>query len=201
MPAGTSKRKTALRPQSQAPSRDGRIPMCQVRHKTLFSLLKWPEKDAPSGPQRQISTQRGFTLIEIMVAVAIVATLAGIAIPSYSDYLDRAQITKAVSEIHMLGLEIRAYDISNGNLPNDLADIGRDTLMDPYGNPYQYGNYAVIPPGQRRKDQFLVPINSDFDLYSMGPDGNSVPPLTAAMSRDDIIRANDGGYLGVASDY
>jgi general secretion pathway protein G len=49
-----------------------------------------------------------------------------------------------------------------------------------------------------RKDRFLVPINSDFDLYSMGKDGESVPPLTAQKSRDDIIRANDGAYIGPA---
>jgi len=46
-----------------------------------------------------------------------------------------------------------------------------------------------------------VPINSDFDLWSMGPDGKSVPPLTAKASRDDIVRANDGTFYGWASDY
>ena len=48
------------------------------------------------------------------------------------------------------------------------------------------------------KDRFLVPINSDFDLYSMGKDGKSQMPLTAKDSRDDIIRANDGAYIGLA---
>jgi len=46
-----------------------------------------------------------------------------------------------------------------------------------------------------------VPINTDFDLYSMGPDGRSAPPLTAKHSRDDIVRANDGAFIGLASDY
>jgi general secretion pathway protein G len=55
--------------------------------------------------------------------------------------------------------------------------------------------------GNPRKDHFLHPINSDFDLYSMGKDGDSVAPLTAQKSRDDIIRANDGGYYGVASNF
>jgi general secretion pathway protein G len=52
-----------------------------------------------------------------------------------------------------------------------------------------------------RKDRNLVPINTDYDLYSMGADGKSVPPLTAMASRDDIIRANDGQYIGLASRY
>ena len=52
-----------------------------------------------------------------------------------------------------------------------------------------------------RKDHRLVPINSDYDLYSMGKDGRSVSPLTARHSHDDIIRANDGDYVGLAKDY
>jgi general secretion pathway protein G len=46
-----------------------------------------------------------------------------------------------------------------------------------------------------------VPINTDFDLYSVGPDGNTQPPLTAPVSRDDIVRANDGRFIGKAEDY
>ncbi len=52
-----------------------------------------------------------------------------------------------------------------------------------------------------RKDRFLVPINSDYDLYSMGADGESVEPLTAAKSRDDIVRASDGAFVGVAENF
>jgi general secretion pathway protein G len=55
--------------------------------------------------------------------------------------------------------------------------------------------------GQARKDRFLVPINTDYDLYSMGPDGRSVAPLTANASRDDIIRASDGTFIGRACDF
>ena len=52
-----------------------------------------------------------------------------------------------------------------------------------------------------RKDRNLVPINTDYDLYSKGPDGASSPPLTARAGQDDIVRANDGAYIGVAADY
>ena len=52
-----------------------------------------------------------------------------------------------------------------------------------------------------RKDKNLVPVNSQYDLYSPGPDGESVPPFTAQKSRDDIVLANDGGYIGLAADY
>ncbi len=46
-----------------------------------------------------------------------------------------------------------------------------------------------------------MPINSDFDLYSMGPDGRSVSPLTSSLSRDDIVRANNGRFVGTAASY
>jgi len=52
-----------------------------------------------------------------------------------------------------------------------------------------------------RKDRFLVPINSDFDLYSMGPDGESKPPLNAKSSRDDVIRAANGAFYGLAEKF
>jgi len=54
---------------------------------------------------------------------------------------------------------------------------------------------------QARKDRFLVPINTDFDLYSMGKDGESVPALTAAKSRDDVVRAANGAFIGLASKF
>jgi general secretion pathway protein G len=52
-----------------------------------------------------------------------------------------------------------------------------------------------------RKDHNLHPLNSEFDLYSLGKDGRSSPPLTAQASRDDVIWARDGDFVGLASDY
>jgi general secretion pathway protein G len=47
----------------------------------------------------------------------------------------------------------------------------------------------------------LVPVNSDYDLYSMGPDGDSKPPFTAKASRDDIVRASNGSWIGPVSEF
>ena len=52
-----------------------------------------------------------------------------------------------------------------------------------------------------RKDRFLVPLNTYYDLYSKGKDGDTDEDLQADKSRDDIIRANDGGYIGLAYKY
>ena len=46
-----------------------------------------------------------------------------------------------------------------------------------------------------------MPVNSDFDLYSMGADGESSAPFTAKNSHDDVVRANNGAFIGLAEDY
>ena len=74
--------------------------------------------------------------------------------------------------------------------------------MDPWGSPYVYVNYA--DSGSKsliRKDHFLHPLNSEYDLYSIGPDKKSSAPITAKDSYDDVIRADDGAFVGLASDY
>ena len=144
---------------------------------------------------------RGFTLLELMITIAISGTLAGIAIPIYTSQINKVRIFKAISDIKLIEDEIEAYRTGNGNIPASLDDIGRTSLTDPWGNPYQYANHALIPPGKRRKFHGTVPINLEYDLFSMGPDGVFKPPLTALQSRDDIVRADDGRYVGPACEY
>jgi general secretion pathway protein G len=145
---------------------------------------------------------RGFTVIELMLGMAIVALLAGIAYPSYQRYSERARVAQAVIDIGSISAAVKAYAVDNLSYPGDLDEVGKGGMKDPWGNPYQYTNLDEIKgKGKARKNKNLVPINSDFDLYSKGKDGQSVSPLTAKASRDDIVRANDGRFIGLASDY
>jgi general secretion pathway protein G len=91
------------------------------------------------------------------------------------------------------------YEVSNGNLPATLAVVTTGSILDPWGNPTQYVD--IVSGGSPRLDAFLAPLNTTFDLYSMGKDGLSQIPLTAGESWDDIVRGNDGTYLGLASAY
>jgi general secretion pathway protein G len=137
-----------------------------------------------------------------MIVVGIIMTLAAIAIPSLQQARNAARYAKAVGDINALEADIVTYETSNFTLPNTLTDIGRGDLLDPWGNPYVYTNYAdVTKQNLIRKDRFLHPINSDYDLFSAGMDGKWKAPLTAADSQDDVIRANDGAYVGLASQY
>ena len=141
----------------------------------------------------------GLTLIEITIVLAIVGILAGAAVPAYIGYVGRARVQNAIADITTISLAIDQFIGESNTPPADLAAVGQANFLDPWGNPYQFYNVVTATGnGQLRKDQFLVPINSDYDLYSMGEDGQSSSPLTAAGSRDDIIRANDGQYVGLA---
>ena len=147
---------------------------------------------------------RGFTLIEVVIVIAIVAILAAIAMPVFSSMREKAQVAVAISGIRMIEQTIASYVVDKADYPASLADVGFGTLKDPWGKPYQYFKIYGLgkkATGKARKDRFMVPINTDFDLYSMGPDGVSTSALTAKPSQDDIIRANDGGYVGRAADY
>ena len=212
--------------------------------------------------------QQGFTIIELAIVTVIVGLLAGLAVPTYLGYLDKARITRCIAEIRYISRAIDSYKTAYDVYPNTLADAGAGDIVDPWGNPYEYLNIAalslpgnngnaggngngggngnsggnsggngnaggnggggngngggggnsgawqwILPNeayaaaggnasrGRPRKDRFLHPINSDYDLYSMGKDGESVEPLTARKSHDDIIRANDGSFVGLAVEF
>ena len=146
---------------------------------------------------------RGVTLIELAIALAIIAVLAGAAIPKYIDYRERIRVAQAITDIGGLNVRLRNYMVDNNHVPPpDLNAINAAGMPDPWGAPYVYFNVRTAKGhGGVRKNKNLVPINSDFDLYSKGKDGASVGPLTAGVSRDDVILANDGKFIGLASDY
>jgi general secretion pathway protein G len=153
-------------------------------------------------PCRVVRGRRGgFTLIEILIILALIAILATIAVVVYGNITERTRIARAMADIVTIDSEISTFEMMNERLPNDLSEINRANFLDPWGNPYVYLNFAVSGNGLCRKDYALHPLNTEYDLYSKGKDGQSQPPLTASQSRDDIIRANDGQYVGLASDY
>lgn len=146
--------------------------------------------------------ERGFTLVEIVIVIAIAGILIWIGVPVVQGYMDRARVAQAVSEIGDMSTKIRAQIRSKGALPDSLDAAGFGGRVDPWGHPYQYLNlFTSKGNGVARKDKKLAPLNSDFDLYSVGADGDTAASLVNAKSRDDIVRARDGGFIGLASDF
>lgn len=151
---------------------------------------------------RLIRRHRGFTLLELMITIAIIGIISSIATLSYNGYIDTTNNATAKSHIRMLSLIIKDYANENGTYPDNLNNVGNDNFLDPWGHPYQYLNLSSQNAvGMARKDHNLVPLNTHFDLYSKGKDGQSFPPINIPVSKDDIIFANDGEYIGIAKDY
>jgi general secretion pathway protein G len=137
-------------------------------------------------------------MVELLSVIAIVCTVWALGVPNLHEAIERARVTQAISDISAISLNLTSLD----SLPDDLSALG-PAQLDPWGRPYQYTKF---PPGGQaplgaRRDRFVVPINTTFDLYSVGKDAGSAVPLTAQASQDDIIRANDGSYIGLASKY
>lgn len=146
----------------------------------------------------------GFTLVEVLSVTAVIGLLAGLGLPQVRSVVQRARVARAITDIAAIQVDLMALEAANQPLPSTLAGVGRGGILDPWGRPYVYFPFPPgthrIPAGARR-DRFLVPVNTTFDLYSLGPDGQSAAPFTAAASLDDVVRANDGGYLGPASGF
>jgi general secretion pathway protein G len=169
--------------------------------------------------------KEGFTLLELVIVIAIMGTLAAIAMPIYGKMLDGARGNIAVNDIKALQQEIDLFREANGRPPDCLDELPGGNRVDPWGNPYKYLNTSDATEKDKggggekdeddvgecssnldgggkekaRKDRNMTPLNNDYDLYSMGPDGETVAPLTAKASHDDIIRAGYGEYIGVAA--
>jgi general secretion pathway protein G len=165
-----------------------------------------------------LSSPRGrgilaFSLIELLICIALISTLAAIVTPMYAEMMDDVRNSRSRMELIALTEAIDDYDQLNGHYPVTLDELeGRLPRTDPWGEPYQYlrireslreigKSGRLDAPAGARKDRFMVPLNLDYDLYSKGKDRATVPPLTAAASHDDIIRAMEGGYFGLAKTY
>ncbi len=277
-----------------------------MKHESTF-ILGMPSFRTTRRSRSCLRHAGGFSLIELMLAVSIMGVLAALAVPNYMDFIEKARVARAISELHGLAKDIKGFALAVGTYPNSLQDVGLSTRLDPWGTPYEYyrvncgtidditslaklklrrqnsprtvpagysfstdsewlvslavdhgqprdylhlvaaggngggggnaggnganngggssngngsggnaggnnnsnaggngggnGGGANCGQGGARKDRHLHPISSDFDLYSMGKDKDSVKPLTAQKSHDDVIRASDGGFYGLARNF
>jgi len=169
--------------------------------------------------QKNFSHQSGFTLLELIIATTIIAVISMISASAYTGYIETTKVSQAISQIRALSFLIDNYALDNDEYPENLRDIGNENLKDPWGNPYVYLNLKSNTRDNdnnhdndhhtdhdtnisaARKDGNLVPINTNYDLCSFGKDGKNKAPLRAKDSHDDIIYANDGGYIGLASEF
>jgi general secretion pathway protein G len=151
------------------------------------------QRDAAAQARRR-ARQAGMTILELLAALAIASALASFAVPKYHAIADEARVAQAIGDIQAIQITIESRD----SLPDNLGGLGMN-LRDPWGNPYVYVKFAN--GGSPRVDAFGIPVNTTYDLYSYGQDGASAAALNAGVSLDDVVRANDGGFIGAGNRY
>ena len=78
--------------------------------------------------------QQGFTLIELMIVVAIIGILAAVAIPSYQDYTKRAHVSEGLSLSGAAKTQVAEYYGSEGTWPTSNTDAGLASAVSITGN-------------------------------------------------------------------
>jgi len=110
--------------------------------------------------------ERGFTLVEMMIVVAIIGIISVLAYPAYQDYVARAQITESWNMIEIVRIRMWEYYAQHGTFPEN-APTGRTT--DPSGN-----KLYDLPPPAELGGRFVesVTVNSTGELTVMPGGGN-----------------------------
>jgi type IV pilus assembly protein PilA len=150
--------------------------------------------------------QKGFTLIELMIVVAIIGILAAIAIPAYQDYTIRAQVTEGLNLASAVKAGVAEAYANNGSWPADIGIAGGDTANLPSGkyvdNITVEGGNIVITYGKQANTANLdtkvlvlkpgLSVNNDVIWVC----GNADAPAAITMAPDPVTASNlENKYL------
>jgi type IV pilus assembly protein PilA len=81
------------------------------------------------------SVQKGFTLIELMIVIAIIGVLAATALPAYQDYTTRAKISEVVLQLDSCKTAVAFFILTTGALPSGTAQAGCSAIATKYMAP------------------------------------------------------------------
>lgn len=170
-----------------------------TKQNVYITLIK--QKGSRTRKSKRGLWSKGFTIIELLIIFAILAVLSTIALFSYTQLIDKARYVNTVEDIWNIASLLDSYYIEKNAYPNTLNEIGVGSLQDPWGNPYQYLDFAITDKNDCRKDGNDHPINSFYDLWSNGENGEYKERVDSKEGRDDIIRAWDGAFIGYAKEF
>ena len=126
--------------------------------------------------------KKGFTLIELMIAIAIVGILLSLAVPAYQDYTVRAKIAEALNLAGAMKIMIGEYYVSEGNLPETADEAGIDTSVT---SDYVSGiEYQRVAADKQKNTSAAGNLKITLDQDIGGEAGGKVLLLKAAPATD-----------------
>jgi general secretion pathway protein G len=131
-----------------------------------------------SSPRSPARKQRAFTLVELLLVLVILATLAAIVVPKFSGRTEQAKVTAAITQIANFGVALDAFEVDTGSYPKGKSGL-QDLVVQPrdqdnWKGPYMKGEVPVDP----WKNEYIYECpgrhnEKSYDLMSMGPDGRA----------------------------
>jgi general secretion pathway protein G len=128
--------------------------------------------------RRPARKQRAFTLVELLLVLVILATLAAIVVPKFSGRTEQAKVTAAITQIANFGVALDAFEVDTGSYPKGKSGL-QDLVVQPrdqenWKGPYMKGEVPLDP----WKSEYIYECpgrhnEKSYDLMSMGPDGRA----------------------------
>jgi general secretion pathway protein G len=128
-------------------------------------------------PRSHSRNQSAFTLVEMLLVLVILATLAAIVIPKMAGRSQQAKVTAAATQVSSIEMALDAFEVDNGYYPKSGS---LDDLINPPANarewkgPYLKKGIPLDPWGNQYTYEYPGKHNANgYDLSSMGPDGRA----------------------------
>nr|WP_101122424.1 pilin [Neisseria meningitidis] len=146
--------------------------------------------------------QKGFTLIELMIVIAIVGILAAVALPAYQDYTARAQVSEAILLAEGQKSAVTEYYLNHGEWPGNNTSAGVASSSKIKG---KYVKEVEVKNGVVTATMLSTGVNKEIQgkklsLWAKRQDGSvkwfcGQPVTRDANAKDDVATANGNGKI------